>query len=126
MNQSAKWKSLRRLTLIVLLGAAIGGCASGPNTPSPALMQQIKTANSPGDHEALAKYYDGKAAEARATARTHRAMLENYQGAGTGGRGGSGSLRSQHTSIVDIYENLAVQYEGLSSEHRRMATDLKQ
>lgn len=126
MNQSTKWKVLRRAILVVLFGAAIGGCASGSNTPSPALMQQINAANTPGDHEELAMYFDRKAAEARTTAKTHRAMADDYQTGAISARGGYGFLRSQHTSIVSNYESLAVQYESLAGEHRRLATHVNQ
>ena len=118
MNRNGKF--LRRIALVILLGAAVAGCASGPSAPSPELLQQIAAARTPSDHEALAVYYERKATETRLSAKTHQKMAESYQGMYTGGRG-STNLRAQHSSIVGMYESIATQYDGLAGEHRRMA-----
>ena len=40
----------------------------------------VNSAHSPADHAALAKYYRGKAAEAKAAAGTHQSMARSYSG----------------------------------------------
>lgn len=117
-------KLLRRLALVVLLGAAVAGCASGPNAPSPELLQRITAASTRSDHEALAAYYDREAAAARVTAETHRKIAKSYPAMTTGGRG-SANLQAPHNSIISKYESIATEYSGLAEEHRRMAAHVQ-
>lgn len=113
-------RSSRRLATAVLLALALAGCASGPNAPSPDLMQRIESARTRGDHEALAKHYDGEVAKARATAENHRKMAKSYQGNLAGGRGGA-SMPAHCNAIVRSHESIAAEYEGMAAAHRQLA-----
>lgn len=69
----ANFQLHRRLVSLLLLGGiAVGGCAGLATSPSPALQQQIETARTRADHEALVKYDTGEAATARAKVVEHR------------------------------------------------------
>ncbi len=113
-------KSSRRIATVVLLGLVLAGCASGPNAPSPDLTQRIELARTRGDHEALAKYYDGEVAKARAIAEDHRKMARSYQGNLAGGRGGA-SMPAHCNAIVRSHESIAAEYEGMAAAHRQLA-----
>ncbi len=64
----------------------IGALALSPNISwaheTDAEIEQLITnsAHSPADHVALAKYYRGKAADARAAASSHKKMASSYGG----------------------------------------------
>jgi hypothetical protein len=64
----------------------IGALALSPNISwaedTDAAIEQLITnsAHSPADHLALAKYYRGKAADARAAASSHQKMASSYGG----------------------------------------------
>ena len=114
-------KSSRRMAAVLLLvGVALSGCAGLATAPSPALQQQIETARTRADHEALAKYYDAEVARARAKVAEHRKMATGYQGMISGGRGG-GSMPAHCNAIASSYESIATQFDGMAASHRQMA-----
>ncbi len=113
-------KSSLRIVLLLLLSAVFVGCASGPNAPSPELLQRIESARTRGDHEALATYYNQEAAKARAIADNHRKMAKSYQGNLSGGRGGA-SMPAHCNAIVRSHESIAAEYEGMAAAHRQLA-----
>lgn len=116
------WKSLRRVASVLLLGLVLAGCASGPNAaPSPELLQRIEAAHTRSDHEALVAYYDGEATAARARAVEHRKMAKSYQGVMSSGKGGGSNMPAHCNSIVNLYESMAIEYDGLAADHRQMA-----
>lgn len=116
------WKSLPRIAAVLLLGLVLAGCASGPNSaPSPELLQRIEAARSRGDHEALVKYYEGEAVASRARAIEHRKMGKSYQGVMSSGKGGGSNMPAHCNSIVNLYESIATEYDGLAGDHRQMA-----
>ena len=114
------WKSLLRIAPVLLLGIVMAGCASGPNAPSPELVQRIEAARTRGDHEALVTYYDREATVARASAAEHRKMARSYQGMTGSAKGGS-SMPVHCNSLVSLYESIATEYDGLAGDHRQMA-----
>ncbi len=117
MNVS--WKLLRRISVVSLVGLVLAGCASGPNNPSPEIAQRIEAARTREDHEGLAAYYGREAALARAKAAEHRKMARSYQGMVTSGRGGA-NMPAHCNSIVNLYENMAIEYDSLAADHRQM------
>ncbi len=117
---STHFKSYRRFATMLLLSLVVAGCASGPSAPSPELLQRIEAARTRGDHEALARYYDGEVAKARAIAENHRKMAKSYQGNLAGGRGGA-SMPAHCNTIVRSHEGIAAEYEGMAAAHRQMA-----
>jgi hypothetical protein len=112
--------SSRRIASLLVLSLVLAGCASGPNAPSPDLLQRIDSARTRGDHEALATYYDREAAAARAKAAEHRKMAMSYQGRVPDPRAG-GSLPAHCNAIVRMQEGIAAEYEGMASAHRQFA-----
>ena len=113
-------KSSRRIASALLLSIVLAGCASGPNAPSPELLQRIEAARTRGDHEALATSYDREAVAARTIAAEHRKMARSYQGNLAGGRGGA-SMPAHCNAIVRNQEAIAAEYEGMAEGHRQMA-----
>ena len=117
---SITMKSSRRIASVLLLSLVLVGCASGPNAPSPDLLQRIESARMRGDHEALAVHYDREAAAARAMAANHSKIAKSYQGNLAGGRGGA-SMAAHCNAIVRSQEAMAAEYEGMASGHRELA-----
>lgn len=122
---TTNFQSHRRIASVVLLvGIALSGCAGLATSPSPALQQQIQTARTRADHDALVKYYNGEAAAARAKVAEHRQMATSYQGMIGGGRGG-GSMPAHCNAIASSYEGIAAQFDGMAAGHRQMAEQAK-
>ena len=113
-------KSSRRIASVLLLCVVLAGCASGPQTPSPDLLQRMESARTRGDHEALAAYHDREASAARAVAEDHRKMAKSYQAMVVGGRGGA-SMIAHCNSIVRLYEGIAAEFEGMAEGHQYLA-----
>jgi len=119
------FQSHRRIAAALFLaGIALSGCAGFATSPSPALRQQIETASTRADHEALVKYYNEQAATARSKVAEHRQMATSYQGMIGGGRGG-GSMLAHCNAIASSYEGIAAQYDGMAASHRQMADQAK-
>jgi outer membrane murein-binding lipoprotein Lpp len=110
-------KLAQRIAAVLFVGVVLAGCASAPNAPSPELLQQIESARTRADYEALATYYDREATAARATAVQHRKMAKSYQG---GGRG-TASMPAHCNAIASNSESLAAEYEGMAAGYRQMA-----
>jgi len=117
---------------VLLLGLALTGCASDPSSPSAQLVQRIETARTPTDHEALAKYYMGEAANSRERASDHRKLAKTYQAVsgraphGTPtGVNGTASASGYHSALASQDENNATAYDALATEHRNMAKAAK-
>lgn len=113
------WKSPRRVASLLLLSVVIAGCAGGPKSPSPALQQQIESANTRTEHVALASFYDREAAGARSNAEFHRGMAKRYEAMSPPERGGA-SMRAHCNAIVNMFDGIAVEYDGLAADHRRL------
>lgn len=113
------WKSPRRVASLLLVGVVMAGCAAGPKSPSPELQQQIESAKTRSEHVALAAFYDREAAGARASAALHRRMAKSYESMSPPGRGGA-SMRAHCNTIVNMFDGIAAEYDGLASDHRRL------
>src|SRR5512139_3017170 len=114
-------KSSRRTATLLLLSVVLASCASGPNAPPADLLQRIAAARTPGDHQALATYYDQQAAAARASAAEHRKMGGAYAASLPGYSGGRGapSMSAHCNAIVSSQEKIAAEYEGKAAGHRQ-------
>lgn len=113
-------KSPKLAMLALSIGIALGGCSSNPNTvPSAATRQRIDSAQTRGDHEALAVAYNREAADARVKAAEHRSMAIRYQTypAGSGG----GKISAHCDAIARSYNGMATEYDGLASGQRQLA-----
>lgn len=122
MNANLKFP--RRIATALLLSVILAGCASGPIAPPADLLQQIESARTQADHEALAAYYDRRASAARTSAATHRKMATSYQGMIGGGRGAA-SMPAHCNAIVRSQEAIATEYEGMAEAHRQMGQQAK-
>lgn len=118
------WKSPRRVASLLLWSVVIAGCAGGPKSPSPALQQQIESATSRTEHVALAAFYDREAAGARTNAANHRRMAKSYEAMSPPERGGA-SMRAHCNAIVNIFDGIAVEYDGLAADHRRLGDQVR-
>ena len=117
-------KSSRRIAALLLLSAALAGCASGPFAPAQDPVQRVEAARTASDHQALATYYDQQAAAARASAAQHRKMGSSYSGMYAGGRGGA-SMAAHCNNIVRSQESMAAEYEAMAAAHRQLAGQAK-
>ena len=95
--------------LLALAPAA--GWAQAPAGGSGDLLQVlVDSASTPAQHQALARYFRAKAADAKALADLHTSMSRSYSGK-------PGELRNMNKhcdQIVKLNQDLAVQYESLA------------
>ena len=113
-------KSAQRLASVLLSSIVLAGCAAGPQTLSPDLLQRMASARTRGEHQAFAAYHDRQAAAARAIAEDHRKMAKSYQAMVVGGRGGA-SMAAHCNSIGRLYEGIAAESEGMAEGHQYLA-----
>ena len=114
------------LGLTVLLAVGVGR----PTTPAVAadtdIVSEIKTAKTAADQEALAKYYDGKAADARKDAQIHRNMASSYTAGGTSSGKGGPILLPQHCEqLARMFDEQASEYADMAATHRELAKKAK-
>ena len=117
-----------------MLGAAtLAVCTLAlPTSYAPAaeddITAQIQNAKTAADHEAIAKHFDAKAAEATKEAADHRRMGAAYKGlSGTAtGKGYAASAMPQHCeAIAKSFEAEAAHFEGMAQTHRELAKTMK-
>jgi hypothetical protein len=102
---------IHALVLALALGT-LPAIALAEDTSSHSLEQVlIDSASTPKEHQALASYYAGKAAEARKEAESHRSMGKTY----------SGAKGSQLAAMKDHCEKLATLYDEQAKEFDAMA-----
>ncbi len=118
------WQSPLRFASLLLLSVVMAGCAGGPKSPSSELQQQIESANTRTEHVALASFYDREAAGARSNAEYHRRMAKSYEAMSPPERGGA-SMRAHCNAIVNMFDGIAVEYEGLAADHRRLGEQVR-
>ena len=76
----------------------------------------VQMAHTKAEHEALAKYYDKEAADARAAAKRHDAMSRAYVG-GVRIGGGNQPFATHCKRIAAKQEEIAAEYDGLAKMH---------
>ena len=117
--------SLFAVSAVLSMGLALTGCAgTAPSVPAPSLQQRIEAAHSRADHQALAAYFNGEAAVARAKAGEHRDMIKAYQKQVAAGHGNA-NMATHCNSLITGYENIAVDYERIAESHRQQAEQAK-
>jgi hypothetical protein len=70
----------------------------------------VDSASTPAQHQALARYFRARAADAKALAETHQAMSRSYSGK-------PGDIRNMNKhcdQIARLNQDLAAQYESLA------------
>lgn len=127
MNANLKLARRTALAVSLALGlvATLAGCASSPPATPPEIVQRIENARTPEDHASLATYYTEEAARARQTAALHRKMAKSYSTGSIAGRGGA-SMPLHCNAIVESYERIANEDDGLAASHLQMAKQVKQ
>lgn len=70
----------------------------------------IDNADTPAEHQSLARYYRMKAADARSLAQEHRVMGKSYQGK----PGQKLDMKKHCEQIAELNDELAAQYEDLA------------
>jgi hypothetical protein len=108
-----------RIVVALLLGAlALSPAWAGAQEPGSPGEVAAETADTKAEHEALAKEYSEKAAEARKLASRHHAMGRSYMG----GRASNKEAFSNHCKRVSAKnEELAKEYEALAKMHEEEA-----
>lgn len=71
----------------------------------------IENADTPAEHQALARYYRMKAADARSLSQEHREMGKRYSG---GNMASKREMKKHCDRIADLSEEIAAQYEALA------------
>ena len=104
------------LAFLLALGAVI---VTGPALASPAvppedsakILQDIQSASTPAQHDALAAHYQGEAEASRKGAEEHRAMAEKM----------NGMMKTHCTEAAKIQEDMAVEYDAMAKLHEKAA-----
>lgn len=107
---------MRRTIALMAAGGLLALAPAGAWAQTPATTTQhlehlmIDKATTPADHEALARYYRMKAADATSLAQEHREMAKRYHGK----PGEVRKMKKHCDKIADLNEELAAQYEALA------------
>ncbi len=92
------------------------------------VLTKVQAAKTAADHEAIAKIYDAKAAEATVEAADHRRMGAAYKGlAGSAsGKSYATSAMPQHCdTIAKAYDSEAENFKAMAQAHRDLAKAAK-
>jgi hypothetical protein len=106
---------MRRAIAIMSAGALLVLSAAGAWAEAPATLttEMIENANTPAEHQAVARYYREKAAEAKDVAAKHTAMGKST----FAGKPNFRDMMKKHCErITKLNEELAAQYEELAKE----------
>ena len=86
--------------------------AQTPSTTSQHLEHlMVDNADTPAEHQALARYYRMKASDAKSMADEHRAMAKGYNGK----PGQVRNMKKHCDKIAELNDQLAAQYESLAA-----------
>lgn len=124
MSMKFKLSPSRAFASAMMLGIVLAGCAPVPTEPSPDLQRRIESARTSSDHEGLATYYRQEAAVARAKSAEHRKLAKLYEGRAPDPRSRS-ELPSHCNAIVNMYERIAAEYDGMAESHQQLALQAK-
>ena len=115
-----------RTTLAAVAGLGLMVVISLPFVlaqPGDTIEQQIREANTPADHQALAAWYEKEAQAAQQLASKHFMMRDVYAAARAMERK---DQAGEHCAFVaKKYQDMAKEYETLAAIHRMVAEQLK-
>jgi hypothetical protein len=113
----------RRLFVAVLLGAlALSPALAGAQEDSSLEQLVVEMAHTKTEHQALAKFYTEKAADARKLASRHQSMARAY----LGGKGMNKQALTTHCKrIAEQQEAMAKEYDALAKLHEDEAKQAK-
>ena len=91
------------------------------------ILNKVQTAKTVADHQAIASYYDARAAEAKKNADLHQKMADTYQAGGTSiGKGSGPVAMPQHCmSLAKMFDDEATHYKAMADTHRELAKSAK-
>ena len=113
---------MRRLSIATLAACCFLALAptagwAQQSTRDNLLQVLVDSATTPAQHKALAEYFRGQAANAKALAQTHQAMSKSYSGK-------PGELRNMNKhcdEIAKLNQDLAAQYEAMAKAEETAA-----
>lgn len=111
---------MRKWILAAAAAACVNGVVASAGYAADGALEQvlIESATTPQQHEALAKYYDAKAAAARAEAANHRSIAKAY----AGGKFAQVAAMKEHCEkLAALYDQQAEQFAMLASMQREQA-----
>ena len=120
--RAVSWAAAMFVLATVSLPAKFAAAAEGTD-----ILQMLQTAKTPADHEAIAKYYDEQAAEAKKKAELHRKMAASYTTGGTPiGKGGFKVPFPQHClALAKEFDDEAAHYTAMADMQRELAKTAK-
>jgi hypothetical protein len=112
-------RTIATLTAACLLALApAAGWAQAAGSGGADLLQvMVDSATTPAQHQALARYFRAKAADAKALAETHQAMSRSYSGK----PGELRNMKNHCDQIAKLNQDLAAQYESLAKAEEAAA-----
>jgi hypothetical protein len=102
---------------LLALAPATGWAQASVGGSGDLLQAMVDSADTPAQHQALARYFRARAAEAKALAETHQAMSRSYSGK-------PGEIRNMNKhcdQIAKLNQDLAAQYESLAKAEEAAA-----
>jgi predicted secreted protein len=107
----------RTMTATIALALLIGmvPMAASAQVTDDNVVQQLQSAKTPADHQALADYFNAKAEAAAANAAKHESM------AGVSQRGAHDVWREHCSSLVKTYRRQASDYRALAKQQEQLA-----
>jgi hypothetical protein len=113
---------VRWATVMLVLAAISLPAKSASAAENVDILQMLQTAKTPADHEAIAKYYDAQAAEAKRNAELHRKMASSYTGGSTPiGKGAKASLPQHCLALAKDFDTEAAHYAAMAEMQRELA-----
>jgi len=101
---------------LAIAAAPIAGIAWADDSALEQIL--VSTATTPAQHQALAKYYHAKAADAKAEAENHRSMLRSYSGTSTT----MAKAQAEHCNkLASLSDAQAAEYEKLAASQEAQA-----
>ena len=100
-----------------LLAMAFGAESAQADGDTNLLQVMVDSANTPAQHQALARYFRAEAAEAKELAQTHQAMSRSYSGK----PGETRNMNKHCDQIAKLNQDLAAQYESLAKAEEAAA-----
>jgi len=104
---------------VLLVGAALSGCASA--APKPNIEHMLAMAQTPSDHEAISQYYEQEAADDEVKYEEHIADAGRYQHSPK-----FGVISAQHCyRLAEDYKQANQDASVLAAQHRKVAEEMR-
>jgi hypothetical protein len=110
----------RAAVAFLSVGLMVAALSAQAHEGDPGSLEQVlvESATTPAQHEALAKYYHGKAAAERKKAAEHKAMGAAYGGT----KMTIAQAEKEHCAkLATLHESAAAEYDAMAAEHESLA-----